>query len=176
MLLVLILLFLWRHIVCISRFSIRLPPYFLHAPFSRTLLLMHMRLFMWCTGAITGTHDSQRKRNLEHLLNFKSIDDFDLAPNEYICVVRVCHYSRALTSHFARTKIHTQKTHEFLSLSSLAFKLSILRCLTFELNRSHHSFRFDGVCQSARAKSRIFRNIEARSFVQMYYIVLILCD
>lgn len=35
-------------------------------------------------------HTILKKRNLEHLLNFKSIDDFGRA-NEYICAVRVCH-------------------------------------------------------------------------------------
>lgn len=43
-------------------------------------------------------HTILKKRNLEHLLNFKSIDDFGRA-NEYICAIRVCHSRSVLPNH-----------------------------------------------------------------------------
>lgn len=62
-------------------------------------------------------HTILKKRNLEHLLNFKSIDDFGRA-NEYICAVRVCN-SVSLALHLA----HFSFAEYMLSLSFSSYTL-----------------------------------------------------
>lgn len=71
-------------------------------------------------------HTILKKRNLEHLLNFKSIDDFGASPpNEYICAVRVCH-----------SWLQNLFGYEFISHSH-QFESEYITLSDFELNRHH---------------------------------------
>lgn len=82
----------------------------------------------WCVVQ-SPEHTILKKRNLEHLLNFKSIDDFGRT-NEYICAVRVCN---SLQSLFAFSFIFPSYFHTafipFHFPNILSFQLARLNLL-----------------------------------------------